>query len=164
METTSLQKEKKPRKPKPPKVQKDGSTIREMLDEEGNRIIATDKGNVISLDLKLKKEKRRRHIGLVTKSTRTLFVSRKRGEHLHLKSNSYGFNYTILEKARSFDFVSIQDEYRRWKIKREDALDKENQSKLFFKQQGFELQIFISLEKLTELSNAFREGGVNPVF
>jgi len=164
METTVPEKQKKVRKHKQPKVQKDGSTIREMLDEEGNRIIATDKGNVISIDLKLKKEKRRRHVGLVTKSTRTLFVSRQRGLHLHLKSNSYGFNYTILEKAHSFDFISIQDEYGRWKIKREDALNKENQSKLFFKQQGFELQIFISLDKLTELSNSFRPEGVRPVF
>ena len=164
METTPPKKEKKPRKPKEVKLPKGVVSIREMLDEEGNRIIATDKGNVISIDLKLKKEKRRRHVGLVTKSTRTLFVTRQKEKHLHRKSHSYGFNYKIIEMARAFDFISIQDEDCRWKIKREDTLNKENQTVLYFKQQGFEVQIFISLEKLTELSNALREGGTKPVF
>jgi len=152
----------KPLKAKKARTTKDGSTIREMLDEEGNRIIATDKGNVIKIDLKLKSEKKRRLIGLVTKSTRTFFVTRKRESHLHRESNSYGFNYKILEMALTFDFISIQDEFKRWVIRRSEVVD--NPNYLFFKQQGFELQTFISLEYLDQLSSGLRDGGSVPVF
>ena len=100
VKTPKLPKEKKPKAPPNPKVSKHGSVIRVRLDQEGNRIIATDKGNVITLALKLKSEKRRRQIGQITKSTRTLHLIRKRdGGHLHILSNSYGFNYTIIEIA-----------------------------------------------------------------
>ena len=155
VKTPKLPKEKKPKAPPNPKVSKNGSVIRVRLDQEGNRIIATDKGNVITLALKLKSEKRRRQIGQITKSTRTLHLIRKRdGGHLHILSNSYGFNYTIIEIAQTFDFISIQDEYKRWKITREDLLSIKNF--LFFKNQGFELQTFISLDKLDELTEKYR--------
>ena len=127
--------------------------IREMLDSEGNRIIATDRGNVISLDLKLKNEKKRRHVGDITKSTRTFFIVRRRGEHLHIKSNSYGFNYKIIEMSRLFDTIVIQDEHDRFRIKRQDILD--NPNYLFFKQQGFELQTFLSLQQLRQFSHVY---------
>ena len=154
----------KPIKQPKPKVNKDGSTTRKRLDTQGNQIIATDRVNVINIDLKLKSEKKRRHVGDITKSTRTFFIMRKRQYHLHLLSNSYGFNYTILEQAQHFDYVSIQDEFKRWKVRREDLLKKENQTILHFKQQGFEVQIFISLDKLDELSKAYRPEGVTAVF
>jgi len=125
-----------------------GKTIKIIFDASENKIIVTETEKLISIDLKLKNEKRRRHVGFVTKSTRTLNVLRRRGDHLHKLSSSYGFNHKILEISKRFDTVCLQDEYCRWKIPKAYLLEHTNF--LFFKKQGFELQTFISLEQLKQ--------------
>ncbi len=66
--------------------------------------------------------------------------------HLHRISNSYGFNYQLLDEAKKFDFVRIIAADAEYKIPRTEILSKG--SFLFFKEQGFERQIFVKLEEL----------------
>ena len=78
--------------------------------------------------------------------TRTLTVTRNRAKHLLQKGNAYGLNHKLLAEATRFDTVRIVDDYGRWDIPREFIL--ENGKFLLFAKQGFELQIFISLEQI----------------
>ncbi len=129
-------------------VTKPTKTIKELIDEHGNRIIVTENANTILIQLKLPSEKRKRKIGVVTKSTRTLNVVRDRSKHLHRISNSYGFNHRIIAESKRFDTIVLTDEYSRYKIPKQFILDNENF--LYFKPQGFELQTFISLAQLKQ--------------
>lgn len=124
-------------------------TIRKFfIDTTGlNYLIIKQNDKLISLYLKLGKLKQR-FIGTVTKSTKTFEVRRKRGKHLHIKSNSYGFNYHALDNKKSFDTVRLSDEISDWKIPVNFIL--ENGSFLYFKEQGFEKQIFVSLEQIEQ--------------
>ena len=133
------------RKPKEEKAP-DGCTIKIKIDEQGNKIIATENATLIKVELKLVSEKKRRLVGFITKSTRTMNMLRTRGIHLHRKSNSYGFNYKIIAESLRFETISLQDDYCRWKFNKSIIID--NPNFLFFKQQGFELQTFLSLEDL----------------
>lgn len=103
---------------------------------------------LIQMKLKLKGDKLRL-IGMITKSTRTIVMTRKRGVHLHRISNSYGFNHYILENAFTFDTIRLSDDKGgNWKIPRQYILD--NGSYLHFKSQGFEKQLFMKLEQLEQ--------------
>ena len=126
--------------------------IKILFDEHENKIIATEKESTISIDLKLATENRKRRVGVVTKSTRVLNVIRKRYKHLHIKSDSYGFNHHILDISKKFDTVVFTDEVSRFKIPRKFIL--ENGKFLFFLQQGFERQIFVSLTQLEQFKVA----------
>ena len=60
---------------------------------------------------------------------------------------AYGFNHYVLANAVTFDRVVIEDEYSKWSVPREYILT--NGQYLHFKNNGgFELQIFIGLDKL----------------
>jgi len=125
----------------------DGFTYRMFyLDDMENYLRIKSNDKLIQLSLKLKSEKKLRRIGTVTKSTKTIDIKRKRGKHLHIKSNSYGFNYEVLDNKKSFDRVRLSDEISDWKIPLSFIM--ENGSFLFFKQQGFERQIFVTLEQI----------------
>lgn len=125
----------------------DGFTYRMFyLDDMENYLRIKSNDKLIQLSLKLKSEKKLRRIGTVTKSTKTIDIKRKRGKHLHIKSNSYGFNYEVLDNKKSFDTVRLSDEISDWKIPLSFIM--ENGSFLFFKQQGFERQIFVTLEQI----------------
>lgn len=111
-----------------------------IADPLGNSLTIMMSGNVF---LKLQSESKKRRLGYIDRPARTLVVERKRGKHLHWKSNSYGFNYLFLSKAKSFDTVTLKDEYGTYEIKVSTIL---NNGKLHFKKQGFELQVFLALE------------------
>lgn len=131
------------KKPKTP------AEIREFLiDDSGlNRVIlkVTDKTMVVWLKLKTEGA-RKRKIGTITRSTRTMVIKRDRSKHLLIKANAYGFNQYILESAKSFNTIRLSDQYHDWKIPVKDILEKGKF--LFFKQQGFEVQRFMSLDEL----------------
>ena len=78
---------------------------------------------------------------------RVLKLKRKRDRHLHYKSNSYGFNYHIISNGTLFDCVLLNDEYGSYKIPKEIILKGKF---LFFKQQGFEKQIFLPLTEIVK--------------
>jgi len=126
---------------KPPKVE-----IRQFFDDDENCLIIYNRDKTVKIFLKLKQENYRRHIGTITKSTRTFVICRNRLKHLHRKSNSYGFNYHIIKHAKLFDTISLSDEYSNWKIPKQFIID--SGKNLYFAKRGFELQRFCSLEDI----------------
>lgn len=117
-------------------------------DEHGNNMLCGRNEVSVLIKLVLIGEGRRRNIGTIMLKKRELIVKRKRKEHLHWKSNSYGLNDNLIRNAKLFDTVRLIDEHAEYKMKRQDILDKG--ALLFFKQKGFELQIFMSLETLAK--------------
>lgn len=110
-------------------------------------------GNIIyrlnnTLFIQLKNEKVPRKIGVINVEEKTLIIKRIENIHLFLKNNSYGFNYTVLSTATTFDKVKLIEkttaETNEYVIPLEEILKKGDF--LNFKQQGFELQIFLKKE------------------
>lgn len=120
------------------------------LDDSGNNKLhlkTTLRTKVLHLQLQ-SEGNRKRKIGVITRSTRTLVIRRNRDKHLFIKCNAYGFNDYVLRNTKSFDNISLSDEYASWKIPVKFIL--ENGKHLNFKQQGFEKQIFVSLEEIEQ--------------
>lgn len=115
-------------------------------DENGNSLIVKRSGATLDLILVLVNQHGERHLGTINMNTRTLQIRRKRSKHLMHAINGYGFNYMLLDTAQKFDTVRLVDEYATYSIPREFIL--KHGSILNFKQQGFERQIFVSLEQL----------------
>ena len=115
-------------------------------DEYGNSISITQNGAVI---LNLASEDRVRTIGVLNKAEGTFEFRREEKKHLHRKSKSYGFNYWFLAKTNSFSHIlfTIKGDGT-YKIPKEEIID--NGKFLFFKQQGFELQTFLKVDKIKE--------------
>jgi hypothetical protein len=116
-------------------------------DNFGNNIVISDGGKNISL--KLKAENKKREIGTINLEERYLEVKRIKAKHLFRKTNSYGFNHYILSNAKKFDKVMLSDDDGRWLIPIKLILEKGHF--LHFKNDGFELQIFLSLDIITNL-------------
>jgi hypothetical protein len=115
-------------------------------DSFGNGIIVRRGGNTLRLSIRLATQKNERQIGTIDMPTRTLTVTRNRAKHLLNKGNAYGLNHKLIADATRFDTVRIVDDFASWDIPREYIL--ENGKFLLFAKQGFELQIFISLEQI----------------
>lgn len=111
-----------------------------VADKQGNKLKIMNSGNVW---LKLLAEPHERKLGFIDRERRQFVVHRKRAEHLHRKSNSYGFNHHMLSKAIAFDTVLLEDEYGRYAVPIAKIL---THGAMHFKEQGFELQIFVALE------------------
>lgn len=131
--------------PKPKQV------IREFfIDDHGRDSILMHSGEkTIILFIRLGSEgRRKRKLGVVTISTKTLKITRSRDKHLFIKGNAYGFNDYVLRQGKTFDKVWLKDEVSDWKVPVKFIL--ENGSYLNFKQQGFEVQIFVSLDQIEQ--------------
>lgn len=113
-----------------------------MTDTQGNSITNLN-GWVM---LKLAAEKHSRKVGYLANDI--LRVERTRHKHLHRLSNSYGFNYEIISKAKRFTKVLLCDEFGQYMIPNEYIL--EHGGFLHFKTQGFEKQIFLKLEEINK--------------
>jgi hypothetical protein len=120
-------------------------------DSFGNGIIVRRGGNTLRLSIRLANNPKERKIGEIDMSTRTLTVTRNRAKHLLQKGNAYGLNHKLIAEATRFDTVRIVDDFGRWDIPREYIL--ENGKFLLFAKQGFELQIFISLEQIQQFKH-----------
>lgn len=114
-------------------------TIR-IPDSDGNEFRIIDKKKIV---LKLKTERKARNVGIIN-SLSQLVVKRKRKLHLHYMSNSYGFNYFIIANAQKFQKVLLCDELGRYLIPNSVIL--EEGKFLYFKQTGFEKQLFLPLD------------------
>lgn len=120
---------------------------RSITDPKGNHIIVVPVHPFLhNIFLKLHSEQKRRLIGQLDKRFGELIVRRQRGRHLYRKNNSYGFNYYILSTARTFSTVMLHDDYNRWRVPVADILA--NKDFKYHKEQGFEVQVFMSLEAL----------------
>jgi hypothetical protein len=115
--------------------------------KEGHRFEADEKDGFLYITLHLKGKKAGRNIGRVRLADRVLEVSRKRDKHLMLKANAYGFNEYVLREAKRFDKIELTDEYGTYLFSRQLALDMGKY--LHFKEEGFEKQIFLSLNIIT---------------
>lgn len=116
--------------------------------DDYNSIVIKSNDRLIHVKLHLAGDKPRL-IGTVTKSTRTIVMRRKRNVHLFRKMNAYGFNDYILRHAKTFDMIRLSDDMGNdWKIPVSYIL--ENGAYKNFKQNGFELQRFVSLENLEQ--------------
>ena len=72
---------------------KDGFTIRQFFIDDDNYLQIESNDKLIHMYLKLKSEgTRKREIGTVTKSTRTIQMRRMMAVHLFRNLNAYGFN------------------------------------------------------------------------
>lgn len=128
------------------------------LDDDGRNKLhlkTTDKTIVLHLQLEAEGS-RKRKIGVVTRSTKTLGIKRSRAKHLLVKGNAYGFNQHILNEAKTFDTIRLSDEFSNWKIPVSYILTEGKH--LIFKQQGFELQLFLTLAQLEKYRVLKKEG------
>lgn len=113
-------------------------------DNCGNEIIV--EGDKVSL--RLNSENKKRELGVINTIEKSIYVKRNRRKHVMRKNNSYGFNYFLLKNATKFDTVILTDDVGSWEIPISYIM--ENGTFLNFKQVGFELQIFLSLNLLTD--------------
>ncbi len=119
------------------------------IDENGdNKVMVKSTTKTKTIFLMLKGEKRKRKIGTITLSTRAITIERKRGEHLFRTGNSYGFNEYVLRKALDFDDIMLSDEHSHWRIPRTFII--KNGTYKNFSVNGFELQIFVSLDQIEQ--------------
>lgn len=127
---------------------KNNYVIRKFPIDMENSLIIMSNDRLIKIKLHLQND-RPREIGTVTKSTRTIAMKRIRSKHLFRKGNAYGFNDYILRESQTFDWIRLSDDLgNHWKIPKEYIL--KNGRYLNFKQVGFELQRFVSLEELEQ--------------
>jgi len=117
-------------------------------DTDGNTIKVTATGKGATIKLYLSKEGRWRLIGNVDYVNRILKVRRKKDKHLHYKTGSYGFNYHILSHAKHFDHVEVTDEDGTYKHTVRYLLNEG--TFLYFRENGFEKQLFVTLDKLRQ--------------
>jgi len=110
-------------------------------DKDGNSLLKD--GRVVYL--KLASEKRRREVGRIISGSDTIIMERKQ-EHLLRKANAYGFNYEALKLAKAVKFILLHTPTVMYKFPISFAL--ENGSFLWFKSEGFEKQIFLTLSQL----------------
>ena len=118
-------------------------------DEEGNKIVSTHHGTFATIRLKLQEENFHRELGTIRFAEREFHVKRIRTKHLMWNTKQYGFNHYILDNAKTFDFVVIEDEVETFRIPREVMLEK-GKFMHFKNSGGFELQTFVSLDTLAQ--------------
>jgi hypothetical protein len=116
-----------------------------IVDNEGNKIFLKDN----NIYLKLVIENFNRLLGKLNKNTCSLHVYRNYDKHLHILTNSFGFNYALLHAATKFNKIILEtNKNEKFDIPVNYILSKG--TFLFFKNKGFEKQIFCTL---TELEN-----------
>ena len=77
---------------------------------------------------------------------RYIELKRDRSKHLFRKNNSYGFNEYLIRASKTFDNVKLVDDTGTYVFPKTTILEKG--SYLFFKQQGFEKQLFLQLDEI----------------
>ena len=119
-----------------------------MTDELGNNLFAINNGLTIELYTQLKDDDKRRYIGTVDIRMKTLTVKRNRAVHLHRKTNSYAFNFRILETGKTFDRVRIIDHFGSYVVP-VTVIMHEGRI-LNFASQGFEKQVFLNIDVISQ--------------
>ena len=102
--------------------------------------------HVLTVVLYVKAEDRQRTLGIINLTSRKIFMKRERNKHLHKIGNAYGFNYALLTESKRFDTVVLRDEISAFEIPKEYII--ENGKIFYYKQTGFERQVFLTLNEL----------------
>ena len=64
------------------------------------------------------------------------------------KNNSYGFNEHLIKTGKTFDKIKLIDDGGTYVFPKSEILEKGKY--LFFKEQGFEKQLFLPLEEINK--------------
>ena len=115
------------------------------------KIFTDDYGNIVfvknnAIRLRIKGKRRVRKLFTIHKPLNLIYCERDRKKHLHIKSNSYGFNWHVLMKAEIIENVLLKDKEGLYLIPIE--IIKDIGQFMHFKEQKFELQIFLPLEEI----------------
>ena len=104
--------------------------------------------------IKLRSEKRPKLIGFMGGHRgNVLIMQRSEERHMMQRIRGYGFNVCLLEKFLIPKGLSVGLEIDgKYKYALDPKLIMEHGSYLHFKNQGFELQIFLSLENIEQLA------------
>jgi len=119
-----------------------------IFNDNGDSFKISHKGNLLKISLKLHSEPGFRNIGEVKLDDKTLLLKRKRAKHLFRKNNSYGFNEYLIRNGQTFDKIMLADDDAVYLFPKN--LVTEKGSYLYFKQEGFEKQIFLPLDEMKE--------------
>lgn len=119
-----------------------------IFNDNGDFFRISQKGNLLKISLKLNSESSPRKIGEVKLDDKTLMLKRIREKHLFKKNNSYGFNEYLIQNGKTFDKIMLADDDCVYLFPKNLVLEKGNY--LYFKQEGFEKQIFLPLEEMKE--------------
>lgn len=108
-------------------------------------------GNLIyrngdNIFLELKEEKRSRKLGTI--KDENIIIRRNPEKHLFLKNNSYGFNHNLLSRLNKVKNVELKSDGKRYVIPIDYIL--KYGEFMNFKNQGFELQIFLKLDLINQ--------------
>jgi len=117
-----------------------------IFNDNGDFFKISQKGGLLKISLKLKSEPGSRNIGEVKLDDKTLLLKRNKAKHLFKKNNSYGFNEYLIENGKTFDKIMLADDDAVYLFPKE--LVKEKGNYLYFKQEGFEKQIFLALDEI----------------
>lgn len=113
-----------------------------LQDEYGNKLYRRKD----TIFLQLTTEERPRKLGVIDEEYQVIVINRDPSKHLHRLSNSYGFNFQLLKNATVFNSIRLIIENEHYLIP--ISLIKEKGKFLFFKQQGFEKQVFLDLDEI----------------
>lgn len=121
------------------------------LDPSGNRLYMrvfiddeTDEKTSANIHLKLVGENKQRLIGNYYFKEKTIYVKRISEKHLYRATNSYGFNYVVINDPY-LDIKWIVAEIDGAKYRFPKSMLDQYGTYLHFKQEGFELQKFLKL-------------------
>jgi len=117
-----------------------------IFNDNGDFFKISQKGGLLKISLKLKSEPGSRNIGEVKLDDKTLLLKRNKAKHLFKKNNSYGFNEYLIENGKTFDKIMLADDDAVYLFPK--TLVKEKGNYLYFKQEGFEKQIFLALDEI----------------
>ena len=117
-------------------------------DQYGNYFITQRTENSILIQLKLANENRVRNIGIVNRHDKFIEIIRDKSRHLFRKGNAYGFNEHLIKTAKTFDNVKLIDGDGVYLLPKSVILEKGRY--MFFKEQGFEKQLFLDMDIINE--------------
>ena len=117
-------------------------------DQYGNYFITQRTKHSLTIQLKLTNETRVRNIGIVNLENRFIEIVRDKHRHLFRKGNAYGFNEHLIKTAKTFDDVKLIDNDGAYVFPKSIILEKGKY--LFFKEQGFERQLFLDMRVISE--------------
>jgi hypothetical protein len=115
------------------------------LDQYGNYFEVEENKGWLTVSIKLQ-DTRIREIGKVNLKERFIEIKRDKSKHLFRKNNSYGFNEHLIKTGKTFDKIKLTDDGGTYIFPKSEILEKGKY--LFFKEQGFEKQLFLSLEEI----------------
>jgi len=119
-------------------------------DNAGNVMLLENCRDGFNLFIRLSTERHRRLVGRVNSKNRRIHIDRDPAKHLLNKANAYGFNHHILSNAKTFDSIIMHEAGtgKLYQMDRNEMLSAGDF--LFFKQQGFEKQIFLKREWIAQ--------------